>query len=204
MSSIKVGDEVYNLLKALSDKTGKSIRELIENAVNIVYKNVDVGYDDIVESKQAFITVKYKSKCSLCGREINVGELALWVRYKHKDEKVTSKLVCLECFYQDKSIAKLYLKKKELEAVVRGLKKMADELAEQVNKLQNEVNVLYIRKRISELLNDINHYLKEQNESKLIEILDRLDKLEDEVSKLKAKPPIITKSTRKERIEEIF
>ena len=203
MSSVKVGDEVYNLLKQLSDKTGKSIRELIENAVNIVYNNAEVGYD-IVESKQALITVKYKSKCSLCNREINVGDLALWIKYKHKDNSVTSKLICLECFYQDKGMAKLYLKKKELQAVISGLKKMADSLAEQVKKLETEVNVYTLRKQIRDLFNDVKTYLDTQDDSKLIEILDRLDRLEKEVSELKAKAVIVTKQTYKEKPKEIF
>jgi hypothetical protein len=202
MQSVKLSDEAYNTLKELSSKTGKSIRELIEQAVNIAFKNVNLS-QDIIDFKQALITVKYPDKCSICGRQINAGDIALWLKYTYADKSMSSKLVCLECYYNDKTMAKMYLKKKELEQIIRGLKKMADSLSEEVRKLQNEVNVFLLRKRLKELYEDVRTYLQQQDENRLLEIIDRLNQLEEEVSKLKEQH-VITKPTTKQKPKEVF
>jgi hypothetical protein len=202
MQSVKLSDEAYNYLKELSDKTGKSIRELIEQAVNIAFKNVNLS-KDVIDFKQALITAKYEGECSICHRKINPGDMVLWLKYTYADKTPDTKLICLECYFNDKTMAKMYLKKKELEQVIRGLKKMADSLSEEVRRLQNEVNVYLLRKRLRELYDDVRTYLQQKDESKLLEVIDRLNQLEEEVSKLKEQH-VITKPTTKPKSKEVF
>jgi hypothetical protein len=80
---------------------------------------------------------------------------------------------------------------------------MADSLTEEVRRLQNEVNVFLLRKRLKELYEDVRTYLQQQDESRLLEIIDRLNQLEEEVSKLKEQH-VITKPTTKPKSKEVF
>ena len=189
--SVKISRDTYAFVKEIASKSGKSIREVIENAVRIAYQ----GSEDVLEKelksvKQAFINTRFRTRCSICKREIKEGELVYWIRYEFTDKSVKTKIICLECFYKDKAIAKYYVKKKELEQAVKGLRKEANELAEKVLALRKELAVLDIKKQIYDLLRSFRtSYLS--NDAEAIEFLERLNELADKVSALEAKVRMI-------------
>ena len=74
------------------------------------------------------IVTKYPGQCSKCKDPIPVGTRA-W--YGKREKSTRPVLVCLNCMVLgmgDTTLARKYLKKRELEVTIRGLKKIADEL----------------------------------------------------------------------------
>jgi len=198
MQSIKISEEYYNMLKEISEKTGKSLKDLIENALSVVYKNNESMFDkEIAKIKQGIINVKYKTYCSVCKREINEGELAYWVKYEFTDKTTKTNLICLDCFYNEKGLAKLYIKKKELTKIIKGLDTIAQELYEEIEKYRLELKTLELKAEIRNLL-----YLFGEDKEKA-EILDKINELADKLSALELEIRSKIKANVKKRKVEV-
>jgi len=183
---IRISEELYDQLQKLSEKSGKSMRELAEEAI----KAYLLGTENIDKPVKAVtgkvIPLQYPSRCKFCGREIKAGELAYWAKYTFTDNSTRSYVICLDCYYKDTALAEWYLKKKKLEAVVRGLKKKADQLAEQVERLQREYDIIKIRQEVIELWRDFKNYTIHDTvtQQKIMEFMDKLNNLLDKVLEL--------------------
>ena len=120
---IKLDAELYDKLKEKADKKGLSMKDYLLPVLEALVKKESV---DFIKKppKTAVISLKYPTRCLRCGRELKETELAYWV------EGVG--VYCLDCYYShfDKSLAKMYLRKRELERVIKELKKQADSLAD--------------------------------------------------------------------------
>lgn len=78
------------------------------------------------------IITKYPGVCSKCGTSIPIGT-QVWYGKRLKDTRAI--LVCTDCMVtnmSDKTLARKYLKVKELQSTIRGLRVQADELAEKL------------------------------------------------------------------------
>ena len=187
---VRISEELYEQLQKLAEKSGRSMRELAEEAI----KAYLLGTENIDKPVKAVtgkvIPLQYPSRCKFCGKEIKAGELAYWAKYTFTDNSTRSYVICLDCYYKDTALAEWYLKKKKLEAVVRGLKKKADQLAEQVEKLQMEYDVLKVKQEVLELWRNFKSIFlsTEQNLTiqKVEEFMDRLNELLDRVGSLEA------------------
>lgn len=76
------------------------------------------------------IITKYPGQCSKCGDPIPIGSQA-WYGKRQKGSRPI--LICLNCMVKgmgDRALAKRYLKTRELQITIKGLKKIADELCE--------------------------------------------------------------------------
>lgn len=139
MKAVKVDDEAYNLLEEMSRKTGTSIKDLVTKAVKLLYAGGgEVSPEkEVEEISERIITLRYPARCRRCSKELKEGDHAYYVKYAYSDKTTKTIVYCLDCYHEsmitDKALAKLYVKKKELERTIKALKQEADRLAEQAS-----------------------------------------------------------------------
>jgi len=185
-SKVRVSPELYTQLQKVAEKTNRSIKDVVEEAVKAYLLGVE-GIDKPLKTIQGkIIPVQYDSRCHNCRREVKRGELAYYARYIYADNTVRSFITCLDCYFSDTALAEWYLKKKKLEAIVRGLQKRADELARRVEELQVEVDINSLKKECYELWADFKRFMLHDNEGmrKVEELLGRLEVLEEKVKEV--------------------
>ncbi|MEM2848550.1 MAG: hypothetical protein QXM79_07255 [Zestosphaera sp.] len=155
MKVVKIDDEAYQLLEQLANKTGSSIKDVVSKAVKLLYtgeSNVSID-KEVSEITEKVITLKYATKCKRCSRELKEGEHAYYVKYLYNDNTAKSLVYCIDCYHEtlisDKALAKLYVKKKELERVIKALRKETDtlvddaEITSKINEVMNVINKIY-------------------------------------------------------------
>jgi len=179
-------DELYNKLKELGDKSGRSLSDLIHEAVRL-YVVGAVGVDKDVKSiVNKVITVQFPSKCYRCGKEIAKGDLAYYVRYVYSDNTAKSFLYCFDCYLgeHDEALAKQYLTIRRLKAEIRGLKKLREKLASEVERegVKNEISNL--RLEVLKILRDYRQMGINVDMSKLNELIDRISLVEARLNEL--------------------
>lgn len=205
-TSVRINKELYDFVKQIADNNNKSVKDIVEQAILIAYKNTKLeGGKDIKNVKSAIITTKYSSKCSVCGSTINEGTLAYWIKYEFTDNTINSKIICLDCYYGDTALAKHYMKKKELEITIKGLKKIADSLVQQISKLQTDINIAYIKRDIFTIYSDFKRLLKEQDLSKIEEVIIKLNEALEKISQLESaiKTKLRVEKEKKKILEQV-
>jgi len=214
MSMVRLSEDIYKKVKEIAEKSEKSIKDIVEEAIQIYLlgkSNVD---KDIRGVKEKWIVSKFPTKCSQCNKEINQGELVYWVRIEYEDGSSRSFIYCDSCYFTrfDRSLAKRYLKIKELEATRRGLEKELEDLMNRVRELQEKYDVLSLKQEIFSFYRafqeSFNGVIDSNNFAKIQEFLERLMDLADRISRIEAslglkeiKKPIPKKELRaKERV----
>ena len=181
---VKINEDIYKKVKEIAEKSNKSIREIVEEALNVYLLGKEQVDKDVKEIKNKWIVTKYTSKCSKCGKTVNVGDMVFWVRIIYADNSIRSYIYCSECYLSsfDTSLAKKYMKVKELEATYKSLKKMCDSLAEQAKELQNKVNLLQLEKDIEQFWFAFRETFGQNPDLKIVN--DFLIKLEDLINRV--------------------
>lgn len=131
---IRVDEGVKDLVRKGSKIRGFSENEFVIQAIKhfVVCKAETVKALDFQGPGLKSIITKYEGKCIKCRNYIPTGSQA-W--YGRREKGSPPILVCLDCMMfgmADKTLAKKFIKVKELQATIRGLNKMANELAEAV------------------------------------------------------------------------
>lgn len=187
---VRISEEVYSQLKAIADKIGKSMKELAEEAITAYLLGREGAEGKEIKGITAkIIQLQYPAKCRKCGKQLNPGDLAYWVKVTYTDNSVRSYVICLDCYYQSTALKEYYIKKKQLEAIIRGLRKEADELAEKVTELRQYRDLIKVRDEILKLFKEarelyqvlINPVTKEQ----ALKLAQAVENLYDETEKLR-------------------
>jgi len=161
MKTIKVEDDAYTLLEELSKKTGQSVKDLATKAIKVYYTGMEESPADkeVDEIKEKLVVLKYPGKCMKCGRQLNPGDWAFWGYYKFSDGSKKPFLYCVDCYLEsyttDKALARLYVKKRELEKTIAGLKQEANRLTEEILSIRKYEEVLYKLQDIINTLKDL-------------------------------------------------
>ena len=166
--TIRLDDEIYKKLEEYAQEHGLSRVKVIEYALQLLFNPLSEA-KDVKEVSLKEIVVKYPAKCSVCGRRIEIGEIAYWGR--------GGIIVCYDCFIKQNQKA-LGLDAKKLVKLYREIRKLKVIKSE----LEKEVNYLADKLNVYELLDDLNTRLKNV-ESKLEAIITNL--LSDEQDKQK-------------------
>lgn len=180
LKDISIDEVLYNKIKELAHKRGLSIRAFTEDIINAYITGDQGDTKSVSEWKQ--IVVKFPTRCIYCGREIKKGETAYWA----KGVGVAHIGCVMEHMLNnagDKTLAKKYLKIKELEHVIKGLKARADELANVVisKEVVSELNIA--SKRLVELSNNFFKFMSEYGGSE--EDQKRVEEIYNEVIEIR-------------------
>ena len=182
---VRISRELYDKLKEISEKTGKSIRELVDHAITLyIMGNVGGETREIKSITNKFITLQYNDKCDKCGKDLKQGELAYWVKIQYNDNTARSYVYCLDCYYSENGLAEYYLRKKKLEAIIKGLDKKANELVKEVDFIDKLRELRDIENEIKYNWNTLLDIVGNGETQKLNEILDLLTNILERVMKL--------------------
>lgn len=186
MKTIKVSDSLYSRLKDIADKRGLSVAQFIDEALSVYLG----GSSDrpIKNILTKVITLHYQSKCRKCNKELSQGDMGYYVKYEYDDGSVKSYVLCLDCYFSSSALAKHYLKKKELEAVIRGLKHEADALASEIKQLQSSRELLNVKLSLNQTLNTIKEILRNDliniDKERLERLFDQLEEIRERLAKI--------------------
>lgn len=135
MKAVKIDDDAYKLIEDISNKTKASITELVTRAIKIVYGSEETS-KEVTSYVEKIISLKYPATCRRCSKQLSEADLAAYVKYVFSDNTTKTVIYCLDCYHEtritDKTLAKLYLKKKELERTVKALKAEADRITKEI------------------------------------------------------------------------
>jgi len=214
MSMVRISDDIYRRVKEIAEKSGKSIKDIVEEAIQIyLLGKSGIENKEIRSVKEKWIVVKFKSRCSKCNMELQEGDIAYWIRVEYEDGSSRSFIYCSDCYFVkiDRSLAKRFMKVKELEAVKRGLQKEIEDLMDKVKDLQEKYEVSALKREIFEFYRafqeSFNGVIDSNNFSKIQEFLERLMDLADRINRIESaiglkeiEKPIPKKELRKERV----
>jgi len=183
---IKIPEDVYSKLKEYADKKGISLKEYLMPYLEAIAKKESL---DFIKKppKSAIIVNKFKTKCLRCGKLLNEGDLVYWI------EGVG--VYCLDCYYSffDKSLAKMYLRKRELERIVKELRKEANALADYINYAKELRKAKEILNECSRILNGLKWIMSRYGREHDTEIINKLLEIEESINEVKAKIVVIEK-----------
>jgi type I site-specific restriction endonuclease len=188
MTVVRLNPDTYEVVKKIAEQTGRSITEVVSEAVNAYYRGLSPEGKQIkrISDIKPWV-LKHSGKCSSCGRELKQGERVMYQFVEYEDKSRKHIFICLDCANEETSLAKLYIKKFQLEKTVKGLKKLADSYAEQlatISRIQDFYQTVHDITRELRVLRD---YLRQYSHPKeVLEIVTRFtDKLESLESRVR-------------------
>jgi prefoldin subunit 5 len=188
MTVVRLRAEDYELVKKISESTGKSIPEILSEAVNAYYRGLSPEGKVIrrISDIKPWV-LKHNTKCASCGRELKAGERVMYQFVEYEDKSRKHIFICLDCSVEEHSLAKLYVKKYWLEKAVKGLKRMADSYAEQIQQIQRITDFYQTIHDIERELKLLRDYLRQyQHPREVIELVTRfMEKLESLESRVR-------------------
>jgi DNA repair exonuclease SbcCD ATPase subunit len=187
MTVVRLRAEDYELVKKLSEQTGKSIPEILSEAINAYYRGLSPEGKSIkrISDIKPWV-LKAPAKCASCGRELKQGERVMYQFVEYEDKSRKNIFICLDCSIEEHSLAKLYVKRYWLEKAIKGLKKMADSYAEQLSTLSKIQDFYQAVRDIERELKVLRDYLKQYNHPReaveaVTKFMDKLESLESRV-----------------------
>lgn len=188
MKVIKISDQAYEQLKNLAEKRGLSINSVVQEIINVYLGGTpeDKPIKKIVDKD---ITLMYPAKCNRCGRQLSPGDVAHYVRYEYDDAPPKVFIYCMDCWLQSSALAKYYIKKKELEATIKGLKDIADKLAEKIVKMRSEYNIAVVKEELMNIRRELSLTVVRNiiGENKADELVNRIALVEQKISEINEK-----------------
>ena len=192
-------DDLLHTLDELSSRTGKSKKEIVVEALNLyiagksaVAQNPgDLDIEEITEPK--LTVLRYDARCARCGRRVKAGEEAYIAKVKYADGTTKWLVWHVDCFIEDKALARLYVKRRQLEKVIKALKKRADELADVVAEAEARKKIYDIAKEIDShaeeilgLLGDARSLVKQyfDNPEEINKLSEKINEVYEELKRL--------------------
>jgi len=205
---IRISEELYDKVAKIAEKHSRTIKEVVEEAIKAFVIGAEHVDKPVRSITGKVIPVQYETRCRVCGRTIKKGELAYWTRITYEDGTSKSYVICLDCYYRDTALAEWYLKKRKLQAVVRGLKKKADELADRVSELQARYDVLRLKEEVVALWRDFRKAFMDTEspgalEQRIDQFFDRLTELMDRVARVESMLTVDIEKPKRRRKAEV-
>jgi prefoldin subunit 5 len=187
MTVVRLSSEDYELVKRIAEQTGKSIVEVLREAVNAYYRGLSPEGKSIkrISDIRPWV-LKHNARCASCNRELKAGDKVMYQFVEYEDKSRKHIFICLDCSVEEHSLAKLYIKKYWLEKAIKGLKKMADSYAEQIQQTQKITDFYNTVRDVERELKVLRDYLKQYQHPKealeaVIKFMDKLESLEARV-----------------------
>ena len=197
---VRLPQELLDALNRFSATTNIPKAQIVENALR-QYLAAPVGEDKPPTLKQ--IITKYRGKCTRCGRDIEIGEIAFWG---------SGILVCYECYARTsghlpdvKRALKAYTEYKRAKALAQEARAVLDQLVTKINVYEVFAQLSDIIHKIDGTLQMINEYVLSVEKSADLEavknaLLELNSKLEEILA---ARTLIMSEKKREKRLERV-
>jgi hypothetical protein len=200
VAPIKVSESVKERLDRLKEKLGDiSYNDLISMLLDY-YETGNVKDKPVKSKLDVELVSKYETQCSKCGSKIKVGDRFRYIKVEYEDGSKDVIRLCLDCIIDSVLLKKYYMKKRELEVIVRELKKEADRLVDEIKVLEKQADVMRIKAEIMSIMRDIKDLLRSISSQDLRDLLTRiLEKLDTVLYKLDQLEPYTLKPQKQAR-----
>jgi hypothetical protein len=191
VAPIKVSQQVKERLEKLAEKMGGvSLNTVIESLLDF-YETGNVKDKPIKGKVDVELVSKYETTCTKCGGKIKVGDRMRYIKIDYEDGSRDVIKLCVDCMLDATLLKRYYVRKRELEIVVRELKKEANELVDRIKELEKHADVLKIKAEIMGIMRDVKDLLRSMSSQDVKDLLTRiLEKLDTALDKLDKLEPI--------------
>jgi hypothetical protein len=154
--------------------------------------------DKPVKSKlDVELVSKFETTCTKCGGKIKVGDRFRYIKVDYEDGSRDVIKLCVDCMLDSTLLKRYYVKKRELEVIVRELKKEANELVDRVKELEKYSDTLKIKAEVMSIMRDVKDLLRSISSQDVKDLLTRiLEKLDLALEKLDQLEPYSLKPQR--------
>ena len=187
---VKISPELFAKVQELAEKRGVSLKAVVEDALR-QYLGVlqGVSSDEDVEDVKTVEDWKllFDSKCEICKSDIKAGEHAVRIIITLKDGRKVNKFYHKECylFHSDQLMAKYYVKKRQLQRIIKALEAQCNEYADKIIEIQDKVKLAEIQQLFQQTLQLLQDYLYEFKEEQLKQVMENIKKLKQDVEELR-------------------
>ena len=179
---IRVSNEVKELLRKLSEKTGKSERELASEAILAYYRGIAEGKDIKSITQLRPIVLRFNDTCDMCGKHLSKGELAYYQKIIYTDNTPKPFILCQSCASNEDILARKYVKLYELKKTINGLEKRANQLAEEILQLEKLKPLSTIYVEIEKELRTLLQFFKTYQHPR--EVIEKVEEFNNKLASL--------------------
>jgi hypothetical protein len=199
---VRLPSELLEALDRFCEANNVTKAQVVENALRQYLAAPAEGEDKKPPTLRQIVT-KYKGRCSKCGREIDVGEIAFWG---------SGILVCYECYMRTtghlpdvKRALKAYAEYKKAKALAQEARAVLDQLVTKINVYEVFAQLSDVIHKIDDTLRLLNEYILsvEKNadleavKNALLELNSKLEEI------LAARTLIMSEKKREKRLEHV-
>jgi methyl-accepting chemotaxis protein len=186
--------ELLGQLERFCEENNKSKKDVIAEALELYFASA--GKPPALK----LIPLKYPSKCSKCGRQLQAAELAYWA---------PGTVVCVECYLRAnsgigdaKKALKAYMDYKRFKAMAVEAQRELDVLVRQIDERQILNEMKQLKSEIEKALALLNDYTYHFEDTKAKEALQLLTQVNEKIDELLASRALIVKKAVSERKRE--
>jgi hypothetical protein len=185
VTPIKINENVKERLDKLREKLGDlSYSQVIELLVDY-YETGNVKDKPVKSKLDVELVSKFETTCTKCGGKIKVGDRFRYIKVDYEDGSRDVIKLCVDCMLDSTLLKRYYVKKRELEVIVRELKKEANELVDRVKELEKYSDTLKIKAEVMSIMRDVKDLLRSISSQDVKDLLTRiLEKLDTALDKL--------------------
>jgi len=191
--NVRIDSRLYDRLEEYVSQHNVSKKQAIEEAIKLL-----VHEKEKEEAGLKQIITKYAGKCSKCGRDIQVGEIAFWGK---------GVLLCYDCFMQQnaqfatqegKAIYRYYKQLRKLRALIAESKNELEALQSRIDIYETHEKIYEILYKIDSTLETLKEYMfRVENTPDLQKVLQDIERIKEQVEEFLA----VFKLRKKARIE---
>jgi len=181
---VKISSELFSKVQELAERKGVTIKAVVEEALS--------NYLGVLQDVEDVKTVEdwrllFDSACEICKSNIKAGEHAVRVIITLKDGRKVNKFYHKECylFHSDKLMAKYYVKKRQLQRIIKALEAQCNEYADKIMEIEDKVKLAEINQQFQHTCKLLEDYLFEFKDEQLKQILENIKKLKQDVEELR-------------------
>jgi hypothetical protein len=191
VAPIKIPEQLKERLDKLKEKLGDlSYSQIIEILLDY-YETGNVKDKPIKGKVDVELVSKYETQCSKCGGKIKVGDRFRYIKIDYEDGSKDVIKLCLDCMLDSTLLKTYYKKKRELEVIVRELRKEANELVDTIKELEKQADTLKIKAEVMSIMRDVKDLLRSVSSQDIKDILTKImEKLDTALDKLDKLEPI--------------
>jgi hypothetical protein len=197
---VRLPQDLIDALNRFAEANNIAKAQVVENALR-QYLAAPASEERAPSLKQ--IITKYRGKCTRCGRDIEIGEVAFWG---------SGILVCYECYARAsghlpdaKKALRAYAEYKKAKALAQEARAQLDELVTKINVYEVFAQLSDIIHKIDDALRLINEYVLNVEKNRDLEtvkhmLLELNSKLEEILA---ARTLIMSQKKREKRLEKV-
>jgi hypothetical protein len=197
VAPIKISENVKERLDKLRERLGDlSYNQVIELLLDF-YETGNVKDKPVKSKLDVELISKYETTCTKCGNKIKVGDRMRYIKVEYEDGSRDVIRLCLDCMLDSTLLKKYYMRKRELEVIIRELRKEANELVDRIKELEKYADVLKIKAEIMGIMKDVRDLLRSMSSQDIKDTLNKImEKLDTALDKLDQLEPYSLKPQR--------